>query len=495
MVWKQFIEESRKIQRALEILPGAVSWSLILFLTVGSFFLPHYVAALIIIFDIYWLYKSVNISITSLVSHYKIKAAMVYDWKKDLEKQKDWEKVHHIIIIPTYQEPLRVLESSIETMANQELDPKKHISVVVAFEKREKEAFKKEKILKEKFGKSFAHLFFTHHPDLKGEVKGKSSNEAWAGKWVKKQLVDKEGYDMDFLTVTSADADTCFHSKYFLALSYGFLTNPKKFRRFWHAAIWYYSNIWDVPAPVRIISTFNSVWRTAVLVRRDLLIHTSVYSLSLKMLHEVGYWDVNVIPEDYRIFFKCFFTLEEQVEVEPIFLPIYVDAPQSSTYWKTLVNQYEQMKRWAWGTSDDAYLIKKLLTSGRKDFIHKLVRVIQVLEDHFLWPVNWFFITLGANIPVILNPVFAQTVMGRNLPTISFFILSLCWIGLAVILFVEFKQRPKKENMSKIRLLFQPFEFILMPFVGLFFNALPGIDAHTRLMLGKYIEYKVTEKV
>ena len=34
-----------------------------------------------------------------------------------------------------------------------------------------------------------------------------------------------------------------------------------------------------------------------------------------------------------------------------------------------------------------------------------------------------------------------------------------------------------------------------MPLVGFFFTALPGIDAHTRLMLGKYIEYKVTEKV
>jgi hypothetical protein len=30
---------------------------------------------------------------------------------------------------------------------------------------------------------------------------------------------------------------------------------------------------------------------------------------------------------------------------------------------------------------------------------------------------------------------------------------------------------------------------------GLLFTALPGIDAHTRLMLGKYIEYRVTEKV
>ena len=495
MAWKNFIENNYRFHRFLEIMPGTFSWSLILFLVWGSFLLPHYVAAFIILFDIYWLYKSANIAITSLISHYKIKAAMVYDWKNDLAKLKNLSKLKHIIIIPTYKEPVSVLARSIDSMASQELNPKKHLTVVVAFEKREKEAKEKEKILTEKFRQSFDHLFFTYHPDLEGEIKGKSSNEAWAGKWVKKKMVDEEGLDIDFLTITSADADTNFHSKYFSAFSYYFLTDKNRFRRFWHAAIWYYSNIWEVPAPVRIISTFNSVWRTAILSRRDLLINTSVYSLSLKMLDEVGYWDVDVIPEDYRIFFKCFFTFAEQVEVDPIFLPIYVDAPQSTTYWKTLVNQYEQMKRWAWGTSDDAYLIKKLLTSGRKDLLHKLIRVYQVLEDHLLWPVNWFFITLGANVPVLLNPVFAQTVMGRNLPKISFLILTLCWIGLAVILFVELKQRPKKAGISKLRIILQPFEFILMPFVGLFFNALPGLDAHTRLMLGKYIEYKVTEKV
>ena len=495
MNWKKFIEENHKFQRSLEILPGTVSWGLILFLVWGSFLLPHYVAAFIILFDIYWLYKSINIAISSLISHYKIRAAMIYDWQKDLASLKDLKKLHHVVIIPTYKEPVGVLEKSISTMADQELNPKKHLTVVVAFENREKEAKEKENILREKFSQSFAHLFFTYHPDLEGEIKGKSSNEAWAGKWVKKKLVDELGYDINFLTATSADADTHFHPKYYSAFSYYFLTNKNRYRRFWHAAIWYYSNIWEIPAPVRVISTFNSVWRTAVLTRRDLLIHTSVYSLSFKMLDEVGYWDVDVIPEDYRIFFKCFFKFAEQVEVEPIFLPIYVDAPQSSTYWKTLVNQYEQMKRWAWGTSDDAYLIKKLLVSGKKDLLHKMIRVYQVLEDHFLWPVNWFFITLGANVPVILNPVFAQTVMGRNLPRISFFILTLCFVGLAVILFVEFRQRPKKAGLSKFRILLQPFEFILMPFVGFFFSALPGLDAHTRLMLGKYIEYKVTEKV
>jgi hypothetical protein len=31
--------------------------------------------------------------------------------------------------------------------------------------------------------------------------------------------------------------------------------------------------------------------------------------------------------------------------------------------------------------------------------------------------------------------------------------------------------------------------------VGLILSAVPALEAHTRLLLGKYLEYRVTEKV
>jgi len=64
-----------------------------------------------------------------------------------------------------------------------------------------------------------------------------------------------------------------------------------------------------------------------------------------------------------------------------------------------------------------------------------------------------------------------------------------------IMIIIDLKQRPKKQEQTLLSKMLTPFEFILLPVVGFFFSALPGIDAHTRLMLGKYIEYKVTEKV
>ncbi len=37
-------------------------------------------------------------------------------------------------------------------------------------------------------------------------------------------------------------------------------------------------------------------------------------------------------------------------------------------------------------------------------------------------------------------------------------------------------------------------QWILLPLVGLLFSNLPALDAQTRLMTGRYLEYRVTEK-
>jgi hypothetical protein len=65
-----------------------------------------------------------------------------------------------------------------------------------------------------------------------------------------------------------------------------------------------------------------------------------------------------------------------------------------------------------------------------------------------------------------------------------------------VVFVVDAINRPDRPNKKNVfSYIMQPLEFLLMPLIGFFFSALPGIDAHTRLMFGKYIEYKVTEKV
>ena len=483
-----------KTRRALEILPGFVSWFLILFPIWGSFLLPIVVAYFILFFDVYWFYRSFSLVITAFFAARKIEKSERENWEELAKPLENFEKVSHIIVIPNYKENLDKLRITLESVASQTF-PTNRIYVVLAMEKREKEAKQRANMLISEFKDKFGDIFATYHPDIDGEVKGKSSNEAFGGKEAYKRLVKKGVIDYEFATISSVDADSIFDKQYFAYLSYLFLNDPQRYKKFWQSANVNYNNFWTVPAPIRIISFFGSLWRTALLVQKDRLISNSTYSLSLKLLHEIGYWDTDVIPEDYRIFFKAFFKKEGQVFMEPIFLKTSMDAPLSSSYVKSLKNKYQQERRWSWGASDDYLFIKWWLTVPNVPFVRKTLMLFNVLVDHFLWPVNWFIITVAANIMPFVNPIFSRTTLGYNLPKMAGLILTLCLLAVLGMVIIDFRQRPKTLGVSKKRQLLFPLEFILLPIVGFFLSALPALISHTQLMLGKRLEYKVTEKL
>lgn len=458
--------------------------------------MPTIVAYYIIAFSVYWLYRSLSMAILSSIAHLRINASSQHDWLADAASLPEFENIHHIIIMPTYKEPLHTLQRSLRTLAKQSF-PLKRIHVMISFEEREGEpAIEKAKELESEFGNTFGDLWTTFHPDIAGEVKGKSSNMAWGGKLAKRELVDKRGIMIDHCTITSEDADAMFHQHYFSCFTFMFLTSKKPFNRIWQGSIRFYNNIWNVPAPIRVLASIFSVTQMFILMRQDRLINFSTYSTSLKLIDQIGYWDTNVIPEDYHLFFKAYFALKGNLEVEPLFLPILADAAEAHSFWSTMHNQYEQIKRWAWGVSDDAYIIKQWLLAEGVPFWDKTIRVLKTIEDHFLWPVNWFAITLGALLPPLLNQQFNRTILGKTLPQVSSALLTISLISLFVIFVIDARSRPARPSKASIfRRLLQPLEFLMLPVLGFFFSALPGIDAHTRLMLGKYLEYRVTEKV
>lgn len=493
-----FTRHPVRTQRALEILPGFFSWGLILFPFWGSLIIPEIVAYYIIAFTIYWLYKSVLLSVLAIASHFRIKAASSFDWIESLKKTvpKKWDSIHHIVVVPTYKEPLSTLERTLTALSMQTY-PIKNIHVMISFEEREGEAAKeKAAALKKKFHGVFGDLWTTMHPDILGEVKGKSSNTCWGAIQAKKILVDKQGLDIEVITITSEDADALFHPNYFAAIAFEFLTIEKPYNTIWQGAVVFYNNIWKVPAPVRVLSAMFSVIQMHILMRSDRLINFSTYTTTLKHVDEIGYWDTNVIPEDYRLFFKSYFAKKGDFEARPIFLPVLSDAAESHSAWSTYSNLYQQLTRWAWGVSDDAYIIKQYIQATEIPFWDKTIRVFKTVQDHFLWPVNWFAVTISAFLPPLLNPEFNRTVIGKTLPQVTSTLLTLSLVSMVVVFIIDALNRPARPNkFNPFSYIMQPLEFLLLPVIGFFFSALPGIDAHTRLMLGKYIEYKVTEKV
>ncbi len=478
-------------------MPGFTSWNLILFPYWGIFIFPEAVAYFVLAFNVYWFYQSLTVAITAIISHLRVQASMKYDWMGDMPSFPDWKKVHHVVIIPTYKEPLYILERTINSLATQTF-PTNQITICMATEaaEPEEERLPKMEALKEKFGKNFKNFFITVHTLTTGEVRGKAANERFAAIWVKNEIVDERKEDINYITATSCDADHKYHFNHFASLTYQFLDTPDRYSKFWQPAVMFYNNIWELPALTRVPNTLMSIWNLSQLPRRDRLINAQNYSTSLKLLHEVDYWDADKIPEDWGIFFKAFYKKKGAVEVDPIYLPLFADAALSTSLWKTLQNQYEQIKRWAWGASDDPWIIKNYFLTPDVPLLDKTMRVIGVIWAHFLWPVNWFIITIGLTLPTLINPAFGRTALGYTVPKMSSFLLTVALVFLIVLLVFDNIYRPPRPKEFPVwRVLLMPFEYILMPITGFFFSALPGLDAHTRLMLGKYMEYRVTEKV
>jgi hypothetical protein len=508
----------RPLVRMLEAVPGALALFLISSLIWGYIWFPAEIAVALLIFDVYWLWKSWTIAFHVMKGVRLIRRYQAIDWRQEYERHAglglpalSWDAVRHVVIIPNYQESVEKLRETLRVMALT-AGARENVIPVLAMEEADKEARTKAAILSYEFAGAFHTFLVTYHPKgLPGEVRGKSSNQAWAARCAVEDLVGRLKLDLDHLTVTSCDADTLFPKQYFEALTYHFTTDANRYRRFWQAPIFFYNNIWQVPAPLRVPNSLSGLVHLSRLTRkRRVLFSQSTYSLSMRMAHDVGYWDTDVIPEDWHMFLKCFYRLAGSVEVTPIHLPIGNDGALSRTTGATFVNQYLQVRRWAWGTVDIPYTLEHVFRRQEIPLRKRVLRFWYVFENHMSWSTQWFFITLGGFIPWVYDKVTGVQLVpewfyldeiitsGTYLPgwvTLPTLILTPCLIFYLVLITMDAKLRPPAPNLSPVQHLFANFFWVALAPITFFCSALPALDSQIRLMLGRRMEYRVTEKV
>lgn len=488
---------SRRYQRALEVLTGGLTWAIVTSPLWGAILAPGHLVWFLVAFNGYWLYKSANMAISALIGYRRLMAGQKADWLGALQAIAGWDRMHHLVMIPTYREPPEVLEVMLDHLAAQDF-PLQNVSIVLAFEERDLGARERADRLVAQFAGTFRHVWVTYHPDREGEIRGKSSNLAYAARWAKHALVDEAGVPMDDVIVTVCDADSRLHVKYLSALTYAFLTNPSRRYAIWQPALMFYSNIWRIPAVARISAGLYSVWQLSRLVARYKLVTQSTYSLGLTTCHDVGYWDVDVIPEDSRMFFKVFFALghEAEVRVEPIFLPVLADAAEGPTFWTTIANHYRQTRRWAWGVSDVPYVLRNAFERRTVPLWARLRRVSFYVEEHVCWPTHWFLLTIGANLLAYFAPSTAVAPSSVLLTSVASWLLTLCLPCLAVVAFLDQRMRPPRREPTTVWSQVAGLAvWLFIPVVGLVLTTIPALDAHTRLLLGRYLHYQVTEKL
>ncbi len=485
---------SRFFQRLLEIIVPIGSWFLITLPLWFSPFHPALVAYFIIAFDLYFFYKSLITAYSAVVSYSEILFHSKINYQKKIKSLKQGETLSHFIIIPNFKEPLHKLDSTINSFVKNDY-PYKNIYLVLGFEKREKEANEKAKFLVNKYRMSFKDILVTYHPDLPHEEPGKASNQTYSAKIVDRYIT-KAGLKREQVVITICDADSYLPKNYFSYLSFTFLKDQDRIYHFYWAPVLLYNNFWKLPLFVRMQATLSSILRLAFLSQKENLIQVSTYSTSLWLLKKINFWDVDIIPEDWHVFFQAFFTYSDKVKTIPLFTIVNGDAVYSGAALKTFANRYEQEKRWAWGVSDVGYVLKKFFQAPNVNFWPKFRKVIFVAETHLFWPVSFFILTISASIPPLINPIFKRTVLGFLLPKLSALILTLSSAMLILYIYLDIKIRQRVNNKTTLfNLPLLMVQWYLLPIVSFFFSSLPALDAHTRILLGKKLKYKVTEKI
>ncbi len=481
-------------ERLAEISLPLLTWTIITLPLWLSPFAPELVAYFIIAFDLYFLYKALTTAFFAGVSYYKINLASKIDFAGQLRKLPEAKEILHLVIIPNYKEPLYKLEETLNKILQNDFPYKKNLYVVLGFEEREEKAVEKAQSLKEKF-KGKLNIISTFHNLAPNEVAGKASNQTFALKKAQELLKDKIK-DPKKVIVTTCDADSLLPKNYFSYLTFKFLQDKNRQFHFYWAPLLLYNNFEKLPFFVRVQATISSILRLATLSQsKKNLIQISTYSTNLWLLKSVGYWEVDVIPEDWHIYLQAFLKFGEKVQTLPLYTIVSGDAVYSGGILRTLFNRYEQEKRWAWGVTDVAYLLKNFFKS-KVPFWPKFKKLIYLTETHLFWPTSFFILTISASLPPLINPAFKRTTFGFYLPKLAAFILTLSTSMIIVYLYLDFKLREalkKKNDFRKLPLFIVQWYFL--PAISFLLSSLPALEAHTRLLLNKKIEYKVTEKV
>jgi cellulose synthase/poly-beta-1,6-N-acetylglucosamine synthase-like glycosyltransferase len=488
-----------KNNRIFKIIPGLVSWSILLAFIVLAIVSPITCAISIIVFDFYWIIRTAYLTSLLIIAYQKLTKEKTRDWLEDclrLGPEKKWEELYHLIIFPVYNEGLKILRPSLEALKQCHY-PKDKMIIIISFEDRHKPSHENAQILEREFKADFFEFYITFHPDgLPGEKRTKGANATWAAKEARNIISDK-GIPCQDVIISCFDADTCVDKEYFGCLTYNFCTCTKPHQASYQPTPVYNNNIWHAPSFSRLVEISASFCQMIESMRLEKFVTFSSHSMSFKTLIDIGYWPVDMVSDDSVVYWKAFLFYNGDYRVIPLNITVSMDAAYSTNFFKTIMVQYKQKRRWAWGIENFPFLLLGFQKNDKIPTFTKIRRAFHLLESHVSWAIWAIIITVMAPLPILLGGAFfSQTTLSYNLPRITGLLLnftlgtSLVWIILSRTILPP---RPKDVPWAKNILMIV--EWVTVPFIILLLGSTPALDAQTHLMLGKYMEFSPTEKI
>lgn len=522
--------------RFFEILPALLSYGMLILLVVLSLVSPLLAAIYLLLVITTVLVKAAGIAVHTLQGRSRLDRAQRVDWRHRLEQlehpvtsyaqirneqQGSFGFVMHkenlrliaaaddpslfprpsslynAVIIAAYNESYEVLQPTFQSLVDTTYD-NQHMIVVLAYEARGgRDIERTAQRLEEEFKHYFKAFYIVKHPrDLPHEVVGKGGNITYAGKFLQRQLAVLKIPFKDVI-VTTLDSDNRPHATYFDYVTYEYIVHEDRKHLAYQPVALFLNNIWDVPAPMRVVATGNSFWNIISAMRPHTLRNFASHSQPMDALVEMGFWSTRTIVEDGHQYWRSYFYFGGNYAVTPIYVPIYQDAVLSDTYVKTLKAQFKQLRRWAYGASDVPYVATRIFTRRRNvSFFGGLGRFARLVDGHVTLASMSILVAVGGWVPLLVNSQAAHDIAAHQLPDIVSMIQRVALLGLAVTIFLSFKMLPPRpERYKRHRTIGMLLQWALMPVTAIVYSALSAYNAQTHLLLGKYLDkFDVTEK-
>lgn len=522
------------LYRAFEMVPALISYGMLGLLVLLAFISPQWAAIYLLGLIITMIVKAFGMAYHSIVGHRRLVRAQRIDWHERLRQLENpvesydaiWSSessgfdydIHkenlrlmaadpeefpkpselvHMVIIAAYNEPYEVIRPTLDSLLESTYDARQLV-VVFAYEERGGEGIRNTvKQLEQEFKSSFRAFIPIMHPDgLPDELVGKGPNITYAAQQME-QWIDEQGIDEDNVIVTTLDCDNKPHKVYFDYLGYEFIVHENRKHLSYQPIALYFGNIWDAPAPMRVIAIGNTFWTIVSSMRPHMLRNFAAHSQPLEALRQMNYWSKRSIVEDGHQFWRSYFYFGGNYSVIPLHVPVYQDAVLADTFGKTLVAQFKQLRRWGYGASDVPYVAVRLFTKRRNvPFFDGLAKFLRLLDSHTSLATIAILVAVGAWIPLLINPDASQNIAAQNLPEIVSYLQRGAMIGLLITILLSLRLLPPRPaRYKRTRSLAMVFQWLLMPFTAIGYSAVSSLTAQTHLLLGKYLDkFDVTEK-
>lgn len=475
-------------------------WSTLVAALLLALVQPLWAIIFIIIYDLLWLIRVVYVLTYVLIAFRRYQRASLVDWLSRCQRpeiKNRFDGLYHLVVIPTYQDDLTVLASTFKSLVASNYPLDKLIVVLATEERDTTHGPINARSLTAQYGQRFKHFMVTVHPASQpGEMAGKGSNIAWAGRQAK-AVIDRMGLAYDRVIVSSFDVDSCVHHDYFACLAYHYLTHPKPTRASFQPIPLFNNNTWNAPPFTRVVANCTTFWLLSETIRTDRLFTFSSHSMSFKALVDVDFWQSDIVTEDSRIFLQCLIYYEGDYEVTPIYLPISMDTVVGRTFWETIVHQYKQIRRWAYGVENFPFMVWNFKSTTKIKLNTKLRYIWNQLEGEYSWATAPILIFVLGNLPLaVASEADRATVLYHTAPFLLQLLMGVAMIGLFISAILSVIILPTRSGKSGwLKRLEVVLQWLLFPITTILFGSLPAIEAQTRLLFGRYLGFWSTAKV